>query len=128
MLPLTEQIDPLIIFKHILVAFQVARHNRRQIARDMPSIGGQKVAGRVIPVVVLGCQIYDTKLDFIASLISGIDDSLRDRYSFMLIFLRFYCFEPKQELVDSIVMPFDAIDSTLSVVDFSKTKDLTIAR
>ena len=128
MLPFTKHINSLIIFEHVLVWFQEAWHNRWQISGNVSSVRSQKVAWRMIPVVVLWCQIYDAKLDFVTSLVCWVYDSLSDCYSFVLICLSLDSFQPKQELVDPVLVALNAIDSTLCIIYFSKTKNFAITR
>ena len=128
MLPFTKQINSLVISEHVLMWFKEAWHNRWQISRNVSSVRSQKDAWWMIPVVVLRSQIYDAKLDFVPSLICWVYDSLSDCYSLVLICLSLDGFQPKQELVDPVLVALYAIDSTLSVIDFPKTKDFAITR
>ena len=71
-------------------------------------------------------QIDHTVLDLIASFFCRVEYALNHGNSFDLIFTLLFRFEPKEEFIDSVIMPLDTIYSTIGVVDVTMSQNAAV--
>ena len=94
----------------------------------MPSVIGDKVRRRVIPVIVLRSEVDDTVHDFVPSAFGRVQDPFHHGYSLLLVFFSLVGPEAKQELIETIVVPFDAVNRALQGIDLPKAEDAAVTR
>jgi hypothetical protein len=118
--PVAEEVHALIGFEYLSVGLEVARIDRLEVTGDMTSIVSSKVGRGVESVVVTRREIDDEIHDFVASSFGSLKLLVTDSEARVGL-------AAEEELVKSVVVALDALESTVLGINFTNAENCTIA-